>query len=1190
MSLTSVERMYVGHEQSDVALLEADGLTYRCFVYLSRVTWQIEAVCFRVQQDGTEVMVFHNVIVRASSAAITDTGGLPLDSPKIIARGTTFLVHWLEADDSIEEPINVFTRDWALWRATMDMEAFDENTWNNRGSLVVWPSFALYDVCPVLEHATDYIVTRVTAADTVTIQRFDGFDIIDSAWSVSPTLEIAPRVLAVYAHDTDNDVVISWENEAGPGQLWSTRVDADDGANLASVHTFPGFAALDGESNSYWLQAGHCRVGQNRVAVVAECVPAAHIESDTVPFRWMHHVIYREINSDSCARVGNEHWCPGLHMVSRPWSYAGGSAVTNPTPNVYVLLAFRSIVTDEEWSQAYFYACNLDYAQWNVVDDGPGLRPRPICTVYTQGVPDARASGWHPTSTEGFFAGVHQGGPTKRVNHISHASGAPAFGPDVKTRTIAVGVFAKLGTTSETSSPPTAPTLITTVQPERAGIRGLTVYMEDPWTIYRDGSDPEQPVDNFLGAYPRAMHQSVPIGKGLFIGGGTPQIYDGREVTECGFVHRPEIINTDLTSGGDVDLGLHSYYCVFSRVDGAGQTHRSGPSNTVQVSVLGDGNDQVTLQIRCMGLSLGDADAYYPQTSGINIEVFRTSAGNTQYYRVWGSAEAFHRPRDTPVNSVAAIAGTITVYDNLSDAELVLQGDGPYQLDTAGLFAEPIPVTIPAMSVVTSHLNRVWGADSLDPAVIWYSDEILPDLGSEFYLAPQFATGQTFRIGEIGEITAMRAMNSRLVVFTASSIWALSASDAGSGLLSVGAELLHEGTGCINPRSVVLYPQGVGFQSSAGYKLLSRNFEIGYFVLARSRDEAFSTAGAAVEDDLREAGNVLSATLLEDEHQIRLVCNGRPVVTQVWTLTINVVEVGGATQGTWTINGLSQPVSFTTTVPASSATSIASSLEGVIDDLVAADAPDTLQFEVASATSPATAVIVTLLPGVEATLSGTAYNGNTISAVLTETIETQPRVLLYDYLLQQWSRGELRQTNATTRLSELVDGCEWKGDGGSLHVALAQGAVLVERQTGADDEFTDDTSTGSVGIPIDVTFSWWHLAGAAGAQRLWEIAVQTERYNQAAVHAELEYDFDGSYSGQVVQPTTYDWPRTGETVTPADLRIPPQHQRCRAHRLRIYETGGVTTAETMSIIGMTVELGVQQGMTRVNTSTHRGEV
>jgi hypothetical protein len=1204
--LGSTSRMFVGHEQADCAALSANGLFYRCYVWLSRVDWTIEARCVLVQPSGDEVDVFHTIVARASSTEISDTNGVPLDSPKIIAVGTTFVVHWMQGTTVVEDPPNFFHRDWLLHRASMDMTAFSTASWTDHGSVAVLETHMLYDVAPVIGSDTDFVVTRCTALTQINVARYEPpYDWVDTVWAVNtvPTQDVAPMVLGVYAHDADNDVVISyqWAISAGGG-LYSRRLDADDGGSVSSeVLMFPQLEA-DGdtaEDEPHWVQIGHCRVAQNRVAVVGEVQTATNAEftATVSTSAWIHHIAYRQINSDSAARVGNEYWCPNLHMASRPWSYASGTSVTSPSLDVYCMFTYRSATEQNEWAQAYAYACNLDFVMWGQVSTGQGLRPRPIVTITGDsiGIPDARASGWQAESSAAVAEIVHQTGPTKRRNHVPYPSAAPPTGPDVKTRTVPLPFFTTIGTISDVHDADgggTSNDVYQSTQPDWAGVRGIVVHMENPWTVYRDSTDPTQPVANFSAIYPRAMHQSVPWGRGLFIAGGTPQLYDGEAFVEVGFPWAPEILDYATDTVGEIGHndagntssltdpnGTYSYYVCFSWIDRQGQLHRSAPSNTVTIT-MPNSDDSVLLHVRCCGLSLKDASAFYPLAQSIAIEVFRTLNVQTVFYRCYATlvpaATIAQAPRNTPVNDPESFRGWTDVLDGASDDWLEEQGVGPYQLDTNNVLVAtsgPTPVVWPACHSPALHQNRVVVADALDPTRFIYSDENLPSEGASTYAAPVAGAASFFRSGEVRETTGFASIGNVLYQFTRNNVFALSAVDAGSGLLSWTSTVVHDALGCVDPKTIVLFPLGIGFQSLKGYYVLARSGEASYGTLARSRDQPQSLGGAAIEDDIREAGNIRAASHHPGKHRIDLVCNGEPVVTQTWTFTVD-----DAQPGTWTLSGLSQAIN----VPASSQddnADIAASYVRTIDNLIDADAPDTLQFEVASVTDLGLGVFeIVLLPGVLRTLTA-GGPGDIIVDPVAEELETQPWVLRYHYDVEQWSRADLVQTNANTRLSELVDGCYWSGDAGPRHVALAQGGVLIERLPTDALAYADQTSVANVGIPLDITTSWIHFGGLAGYVRIRSIGVLTERDENGAMHVDLEYDRSGALTGQEIQPSTYDW----TSPAPAYLRIRPRVQKLSSMRLRLYEDSGVTTAgATVSIVGLVFDVGVLPGMRRVS--------
>lgn len=1196
--------MFAAHDQVDVAALEADGLFYRCFVWLNRATWTIETCCYRLQTGGGEVEVFHNVVAQATSAEITAAAGIPLDSPKIIPVGTTFVVHWLQALTSLDPAT---ARAWMIYRATMDMEGFSSTTWDDRGATSLLETHMLYDVCPVLE-SEDFVVARYTMAGQLTIARYNGFDWIDTSWIVNVATTLAPHVLAAYAHATDGDVICTFETEVASvptGNLFSVHVRAADGLGASAItETMTEYSDAAGESGAAYVQVGHCRVAANVVAVVAEALASSNADGGTsIPgIGWMHHLVYRTINSATAAQVSNIHWASGLHMCSRPFAYAAGSTISNPTPAVYVLASLRGLVDaagdglttssgGSTWSQAYHYGLNLDYHLWDEVDDGAGLRPRVVQTLYSVGIPDARSSGWHPEGTVGIGQDVHVGGPTKRMNHISYASAAPPFGPDVKTRTIGAILWAQLREFSDDGAVLTnaQPTL----QPEHADASAVVFYLEDPQTAYRDASDPTQPVGNFAFANPRAMCQQVEIGRALVSGGGTLYSYDGQRNVELGYVFIPEIIDYVVagSSGSqthELSAGQHSIWYHWTWRDNAGQQHRSQKSNVITVTV--QANDILLLRCRTMPLSLKDATAHYALAPSISLEFYATPADDQSiFYRVFASDEfdgstiQGYRVRDTPRNDPTAMSGNVLVYFGLPDTRLVVQGAAPsefqYNADLSA-FNGPLPVPWPACSVIAKYRNRLWAADSTDPSVIWYSDEIIPEPGGEFYTVPELAAAQFFRIGDLdSEITAMKAMGDSLIVFTRSQIYEISIGGEGlvTGTLLVAARQLHDGLGCTSPRSVVSYPLGLMFQSGKGYYGLDRSGEATYGVLARSRDQPQSTAGASFEDDIAEAGFVMAASHDPKRHRVSLAVNGRPTVTQTWTGTIVVGESSG---GDWTISGL--PTGTLTVAVASAvlnSTQVGDLLQPAVQALIDADAPTTLQFEVASVSSPGGTIVLELEADVDLTLTGDGPGDSTLTFAVVETLDTQPRVVDYYYDVQQSARAELVQTSTNTRLAEVCGGTYWQGDTGSRNVVLTQGAVLIEHDPSDADAYADQTSSGSVGIPIDLTTSWIHFGGIAGWQRTRRIGVVTEREEDGAMHVDLEFDRDGSLDGQQIQPQTMSW----TSPAPAYLKVPPREQRCSSVRMRIYEDSGVTTAgNTVTIVALVFEVGLLPGTRRVS--------
>jgi hypothetical protein len=898
-------------------------------------------------------------------------------------------------------------------------------------------------------------------------------------------------------------------------------------------------------------------------------------------------------------------------MCSRPWSYDDGSSASGGGPSVYCVVSHKSIampqqlaaalpeILDDEqpqetaqprqgsWREAGIYVANLDFQLWQTFDSGPTVRARIVGNVTSVGVPDARPS----------LALTDVPGPSKRHNHISNVSGAPPFGPDIKTRTVAIGIFASMGTARAYAGDPSDPDWIPVYEPQNAGVHGLRFYMEDPWTIFRDSSDPTQPVDNFSGAYPRSMYQTTPAGKGLVIAGGAPSLYDGRQVVELGFPWCEIILldaQTDAETGGTPGLpsnltllGTYSWYVVPTCRDNAGQVHRGPPSNIVTTTLTGTENT-VFLRVRTITTSLKDNTSHYPLATAINFEVFRTAADGSVFYREYGGpmgdteptgtaggAESNYGTLVTPVNDPTVAYQDIQ--SGVSDTDLQGQGFAPFTLGPGG-FVELTPQPIPAMHAMCVWQGRLWGADQLDDSILWYSDQILPEFASDFYRAPEFNDTNTMRIDGIGEVTAMQPMGDALIVFTRAGIYSIrgEGNDGTGQGATYTLETLHTGIGCVEPRSVCLAPTGILFQSWKGITWLDRGGQLDYL-----------TAGANVEDDVREAGNVRAATLMETKNQIRVVCNGRPTYLRLTTWTISgALDNPGTYSITLTGTGAPGVIASVEVGASPDDTATANALVADINALVA-DRTSNVHRYIATAQRVGTTVVVLWQTGVTPSYTDSQPTGHTFTPVDTAVLGVKPRVLILDYLQKRWSRAELPDVDGVTeRLNELVGGTAWRGaEGVECHVALHQGGLRVERSSRDSDAYTDDSSAGAP-LPVrrDVKTAPIRLAGIAGWVRLRRIYVQTSKpYIGEA--GQYNVDLDYFWTGDYGDPDAVDGDITVTTNTPAGLEVCPRYQKLQAIAIRVRDPSGIADLGDSPIHSITLLAGLKKGFARRSDST-----
>lgn len=1159
---------FAANDQPDGATLSVNGVTYVCNVHLDATNeTSIRAVCMARRAPMGSSVVFRNVVA-------VPAGGSTVDCPKIIARGDHFVVHWIETTNE-STPGSV-----TLHRAVMDMASFSMTTWDYRGSTTLFED-GIYDVCPVEGHATDYVVARKTSASQVPVVRYNGWDWVDTVWVTNTGLSIASRVLGVIASDTDGDVLIAWQGTGGAAdQLWCTRVNSSTGGGLASTQAFTDFDA------GQFYSVGMCRRTADRVVIVAEFAFNADMVSS--PEGQDHWFCAREINTSTPARVSNEHGSPHFNLRSRPWLWDG---------QVYCLVAYKSITDPDNWHQSRAFVVNLRRDFWDESAVSTEIRPQIMATASSIGVPDGRIS----TASIYPAAEPWSDYPRRRMNHApSPITPLEATGPWSKTVCVPAVVFARISVqrTEDTALSVTRSEFV----PVEAGVVNYKVHMEDPWV------EVPSVVENFKGEYPYATAQCTEIGRSLVFGGGCPGFYDGTNVAELGYPWAPECLR--VTTIGAASLvptmglsqGQYQVYFVFVYVDEQGQTHRSAPSKVFTFNVASD-NRQVQYRVRTMSGSTKGLSIFNPTGRPIAIEVYRTtvfdlsvtladpdfatSGGNPPvagtFYRVFGDNRynSSFLQRNTPANDPKVMYVDIT--DEVDDATLIYQGLGPYQFSlNYGITPSP-PQAVPSMSVVTTWKNRLWMFTGEDDAVAAYSKEVRPDYGSDYYQAPELSDVNTFRLDHVQRVTAAAPLGDVLVVFTRSTIGLISGE--GNDDLGTGGNLAytprHSGTGCINPRSIVQTPRGIFFQAAKGYYLLDAGYNLD-----------FVSAGASVTSLVEEAGNVQGAVHIEDRHQVRIVCNGRPGYFQTIVYSLaNPLSAAADVVFTFTVDGSDVEVG---PIQLSADASVAEAAVLCRDAINAAAQPDGGLWEhVLEADLVGSNLRIRFQENEVADVA--VSDGDWVLTIDSDTTilgDAHPMVLIYDYEYREWTTAELNGGSPYDVVTARVTGtCAWHGyDNRVAHVVLHEGALHIEKGTNSTNPMYDGTEVGDVPFSFDVKSSWVMLNGISGMKRLYEVGVTTQRLrslgmgpNLSSLSAELEYDVDGEYSGESPAMDAYSW---SPPDVPSYLSMRPGVQRLSGVRVRVYETSGAAD-DSFALVSFAFRIGSIRG-SRHTSPTSRG--
>ena len=810
--------IYTGHEQADNATMFVGGITFVCTVWIDNRINSVVAECVRVQEHGQRVTLFRSVV-----REVTTTDHEP-DTPRILASGGYWVVHWLEGERT-ESP--------ALHRATLNMGNYGTvNTWTYQGSVSVGDEW-LYDhhVCDGDDDG-DFVVAYTNSSQRLQVLRHDvaaGYAWTDTHWD-NLVVQVPTEVLGVYADDDDNDVVVVWQANVG-NFLSVYRLNADDGAG--AIGPSQAFSTVIGGD---FTQASITRYGSRDVAIVCE------YQTTSIPLG-VPRVVYRRRSASDLSAIGNEHSGWHLRMLSKPWNYAG-ARTDGTVRNVLVVGGFKHITSDDEWGQSYAFVLSLDPSRWT--NDAHTVRPR-IMVNINQGIMDARVSGVTPAGAAPSGASVG-----RRANHLSSAAGAANVGPGLKSRSVALISFSRVLTVSASS-------IGEPIAPMAATVSTYEIHQEDAWLYHRDGSDPAQPAANFRAAYPQTQMSNVVVSGMLVTTGGCPAVYDGRSIVELGYAWVPEIHAISATTPGFSDAGLYQYAVMWEWRDRAGRLHRSRPSTPKNVTLAAD--ESAVFDISTMTVSMRDNTDHYPEASTIAAVIFRTVANGTIFFRLHASqSDSPYRLQDTPINDPSDWRIQFTDDFGVPDSELVEQALMPFQF-VSGVLQPLPPYQPPPSGPSATWRNRVW---LYSDRQLWYSNENAPEPGGSIVPPPEFHPTNTFRVDDLPQVTAMVGMDNALIVFAAHGVYALTGegNNANGSGATLQMQKVASAEGCIEPRSVALSDRGVFYQSFKGYNLLTRTLEVDNL-----------TAGHPVEQTLETAGNIRAATVMDDRYEIRLVIN-----------------------------------------------------------------------------------------------------------------------------------------------------------------------------------------------------------------------------------------------------------------------------------------------------------------------------
>lgn len=373
---------------------------------------------------------------------------------------------------------------------------------------------------------------------------------------------------------------------------------------------------------------------------------------------------------------------------------------------------------------------------------------------------------------------------------------------------------------------------------------------------------------------------SAESGKNLHLTGGQLWMYDGFQVVEHGFHLWPDSVEiTGSTTSGSMIAQQYFYQALYTWTDNQGNIHQSAPSLPVSFTILTppatfvgnrtsgsaiissiastallqagqaitgtgipastyilsvDSSSQITMT---QNASSGSATATTITPSiltsvTVNIPTLRvtlktTNAVNITVYR-WSTAQQTYY-QTTTISSPLVNSTTVdqvSFTDSHSDAQIV----GNEIIYTTGGVIENIGA--PSFSSIALFKDRLFGIDSEDSNLLWYSKQVVEATPVEMSdLFTVFCSPTDGAQSPTGPIRCVSGMDDKLIIFKDNAIYYITGNgpdNTGTNNDFSGPIFITSTVGCNNQQSIVFIPQGLMFQSSNGIWLLGRDLNTQY--------------------------------------------------------------------------------------------------------------------------------------------------------------------------------------------------------------------------------------------------------------------------------------------------------------------------------------------------------------------------
>lgn len=337
---------------------------------------------------------------------------------------------------------------------------------------------------------------------------------------------------------------------------------------------------------------------------------------------------------------------------------------------------------------------------------------------------------------------------------------------------------------------------------------------------------------------------SAEIGNNLNITGGVLTAYDGYLPVEQGFHLWPDtVVLSPNSTGGHLAADTYFYQAIYEWSDNQGNIFRSAGSVPVSTTTTGT-TSSVNVVVPALRVT---AKVQNP----VKICVYRWSTTYPSFFQV---------------TSIASPVINDPTVDTIPFIDTVLNPTGNELLYTTGGVIEDIGP--PAFDSVFIFDDRLWGIDSEDKNLLWFSKQIIEGTPVEMsdlltiYVAPSIGAQ-----GPTGPLRCGAAMDDKLILFKGSG-------DGGAGIYYINGSgpdntganneysqptFITSMVGCSNQRSIVFQPGGLMFEFAS---------EAGNQIWLLGRDLSTTFIGKDIQELTRNT-TVLSSISVPGTNEVR---------------------------------------------------------------------------------------------------------------------------------------------------------------------------------------------------------------------------------------------------------------------------------------------------------------------------------